>query len=429
MAHIRRHPVDPSKWQVRYIDPTSRERSKTFRRKVDAEKFLIHIEAQKQRAEWVDPELSATPLVEWAQRWLPTRSHLKPKTYAGYESVLRSHVLPRFGTTRLDRIHRVEVEDWIAELAKKLSPSRTRQIHQALSAMLNSAVESRYLTVNPIRGIKLPRQTRREQLYLTAAQVNALADATPDQFQTLMYVMAYGGLRWGEAVALRQERVDVLRGHLRVTESLADVSGQLLFGPTKNNRNRTVTLPSFLRDLLNNHIVTYANPGAEGLLFTASNGSPLRNSNFSRNVWKPTVLTAGLPPALRMHDLRHTSVALLISKGAHPEAIKRHLGHSSIMVTMDIYGHLFPSETDKLADALDDLYRDSVTDKRRTKPAFGTSTQEGEGAESLTGQGLLSAPGVGLEPTTNGLTVRSAKAQEQRDTPRNPVPPRVMSVH
>ena len=406
MAHIRRHPVDPSKWQVRYIDPTSRERSKTFRRKVDAEKFLIHIEAQKQRAEWVDPELSATLLVEWAQRWLPTRAHLRPKTYAGYESVLRSHVLPRFGATRLDRIHRVEVEEWVAELAKRLSPSRTRQIYQALSAMLNSAVESRYLTVNPVLGIKLPRQIRREQLFLTAEQVNALADATPDQFQTLMYVMAYGGLRWGEAVALRQERVDVLRGRLRVTESLADVSGKLHFGPTKNNRSRTVTVPRFLRERLNDHIVTYANPGPEGLLFTASNGSPLRNSNFSRNVWKPTVLTAGLPQDLRMHDLRHTSVALLISKGAHPEAIKRHLGHSSIMVTMDIYGHLFPSETDRLADALDDLYNDSVTDKRRTKPGFDDPEQDGGGAETLTGQGFLSAPGVGLEPTTNGLTVR-----------------------
>ena len=62
MAHIRRHPVDNSKWQVRYIDPAGRERSKTFRRKVDAEKYLIHVEAQKQRAEWINPELSSTLL-------------------------------------------------------------------------------------------------------------------------------------------------------------------------------------------------------------------------------------------------------------------------------------------------------------------------------------------------------------------------------
>ncbi len=89
MAHIRRHPVDQSKWQARYIDPTGRERSKTFSRKVDAERFLIHVEAQKQRAEWIDPELSATRFGDWAAQWLATRSHLKPKTRAGYESLFR----------------------------------------------------------------------------------------------------------------------------------------------------------------------------------------------------------------------------------------------------------------------------------------------------------------------------------------------------
>jgi len=83
------------------------------------------------------------------------------------------------------------------------------------------------------------------------------------------------------------------------------------------------------------------------------------------------------------------------------------------MVTMDIYGHLFPSETDKLAAALDDLYNDSVTDKQRTQPAFGAPAQEGGGAETRTGKGLLSAPGVGLEPTTNGLTVRSRRFRER----------------
>jgi integrase len=79
-----------------------------------------------------------------------------------------------------------------------------------------------------------PNQIRRERLFLTAEKVKVLPDASPDQFQTLMYVMAYCGLRWGEAVALRQERVDVLRGRLRVTESLFDEGGKLHFGPTKN---------------------------------------------------------------------------------------------------------------------------------------------------------------------------------------------------
>lgn len=106
MAHIRRHPVDNTKWQVRYIDPSGRERSKTFRRKTDAEKYLVHVEARKQRAEWIDPSQSATRLGEWATKWMETRTHLKPKTRAGYESLLRVWILPAFGNMRMDRIAR-----------------------------------------------------------------------------------------------------------------------------------------------------------------------------------------------------------------------------------------------------------------------------------------------------------------------------------
>lgn len=124
-----------------------------------------------------------------------------------------------------------------------------------------------------------------------------------------------------------------------------------------------MTTPEFLRVLLNHHIVTYANPGPDGLLFNASNGAPLRNSNFAKNVWRPAVSAAELPSQLRMHDLRHTAATLLISTGAHPEAIKRQRGHFSIKVTMDTYGQLFPSDTEKLAAALDNVYRQSQTDK------------------------------------------------------------------
>ena len=110
MAHIRRHPVDNSKWQVRYVDPGKRERSKTFRRKVDAEKFLIQVESQKQRGEWIDPDLAATPFADWAHSWITTRTHLKPKTLDGYQSLLRIHIVPRFGAARLDRIDGLSIE-------------------------------------------------------------------------------------------------------------------------------------------------------------------------------------------------------------------------------------------------------------------------------------------------------------------------------
>ena len=411
MAHIRRHPVDSSRWQVRYIDPTGRERSKTFRRKVDAERFLIQTEAEKQRGEWVDPELSATRLSDWAHHWLTTRTNLKPKTYAGYESLLRIHILPRFGAERLDRIDIVAIEAWVADMvAAGLSASRTQQAYRVLSQVLKAAVRARYLTGNPAVGISLPRRTRREHLFLTPDEVDRLADAVRDRHRVLVYILAYGALRWGEAAALRLRRVDVLRGRIEVAESLSSVGGKLHFGSTKSHRIRIVLVPRFLREMLNEHIVTYAGSGPDGLVFTASNGAPLRNSNFSRNVWKPAVAAAGVPVGLRIHDLRHTAVALLIRQGAHPEAIKRYVGHSSITVTMDTYGHLFPSDAEDLADKLDHVYRQTQTDKIRTKPHRAGFFAESDSAKTQQRQGFSPVGPVGLEPTTNGLKARcSAK--------------------
>jgi len=407
MAHIRRHPVDNSKWQVRYIDPAGRERSKIFPRKVDAEKYLIHVEAQKQRAEWINPELSSTLFEDWAEGWLANRTHLKLKTFSGYESLLKVHILPRFGSSRLDRIDSLSIEEWVADLkASGLSASRIRQAHNVLSQMLKTAVRARYLPANSAEGIDLPRKPRREELFLSPAEVDRLAGQVVEEYRTLIYVFAYGALRWGEAVALRRRRVDVLRGNLEVAESLAEVGGDLHFGPTKNYRNRVVTLPKFLREMLNHQLVTYTAPEPDALLFTASNGSPMRNSNFSSNVWRPAVTAAGLPEGLRVHDLRHTAVAILISQGVHPEAIKRFLGHSSIMVTMDIYGHLFPSEQEALAKALDDAFTQSQTDKRRTKPA---ESEKVEGDDHRKGQATLDLSEVGpvgIEPTTFGLKAR-----------------------
>jgi hypothetical protein len=98
-------------------------RSKTFRRKVDAAMYLIHIEAQKQRSEWINPEISSTLFEDWAEGWLANRTHLKPTTFSGYESLLRVHILPRFGSSRLDRIDSLSIEDWIADLKTSgLSP-------------------------------------------------------------------------------------------------------------------------------------------------------------------------------------------------------------------------------------------------------------------------------------------------------------------
>jgi integrase len=347
------------------------ERARSFLRKADAERFAVTVEADKLRGEWTDPRLSRTTLAEWSDRWLRTKSHLKPKTLAGYESNLRAHVLPAFGSHELRHVERMAIEEWVADLqGRELGPSGVRQARQVLNSMMQLAVETGYLVANPVTGVRTARQPESEMLFLTAEEVECLAAAIREPYSTLVYLLAYGGIRWGEAAALRRKRCQLLRSRIEVAESLSEVGGQLHFGSTKTNRTRMVVVPGFLRDLLAEHLARELGEDPDALVFKSPQGQPLRNTNFRRQVWYRAVADAGLTEGLRIHDLRHTCASLLISQGAHPKAIQAHLGHSSISVTMDRYGHLFPSDMDALAVALDGvrgraLEHQKVTGRRR----------------------------------------------------------------
>lgn len=354
MAHIQHRSARPRPWQVRYRDPSGRERAKSFTRKVDAERFAVTVEADKLRGEWADPRLSKTNLTDWSSRWLQTKTHLKPKTLVGYESNLRAHVLPRFGRYELRQVSRLDVEEWVAELRSKgLGQSGVRQARQILNSMMNLAVETGYLATNPVAGVRIARERQPEMLFLTAEEVERLATAIRPEYSTLVYVFAYGGLRWGELAALRRRRCHLLQSRLEIAESVSEARGELHFGSTKTYRTRMVVIPGFLRDLLAEHLSRSVPDDPAALVFTSPKDYPLRNTNFRRNIWYPALAEAGLPEGLRIHDLRHTCASLLISQGAHPKAIQAHLGHSSIAVTMDKYGHLFPSDIDALAHSLD----------------------------------------------------------------------------
>jgi hypothetical protein len=146
--------------------------------------------------------------------------------------------------------------------ARGLSASRIRQAYRLLSGMMTAAVQAGYLAKSPCIGIRLPRMVRRDASLLTASEVDRLAEAvaqpgrkkhasapkpaTLEQQATLIYLLAYGGLRWGEAAALRRKRCDLLHGRVEVAERASDVNGRLVYGPTKTYERRWVRLPVFL---------------------------------------------------------------------------------------------------------------------------------------------------------------------------------------
>jgi integrase len=205
--------------------------------------------------------------------------------------------------TPLGRVRPEDVQRWVAELISHGgSRSRVRQAHQLLSAMFKAAVASGYLARTPCLGVKLPKVVRREAQFLDHDEVIRLAEAIKAPFGTLVLVLAYGGLRWGEAAALRLGRCDLLRGRLNIAESLSEARGKFAFVEPKTYEARTVVLPAFVRDRLGEHIALTGVTGSTGLVFRSAEGDLLRGSNFRRRVWAPALAAAGLPPYLRIHD-------------------------------------------------------------------------------------------------------------------------------
>jgi integrase len=346
------------RWRVRYVAPDGQERSKTYLRKVDADRFAATVETDKARGEWIDPRLGRKTVEDWSAEWLAQLVHLRPKTTVGYQSLLRTCVLPTFGPLPLARVDQPAVAAWVAALrARGLSASRVRQAYRVLSGMLGAAVQAGYLAKTPCSGIKLPRITSRDATLLTASQVDDLAAAAGSS-SVVIYLLAYGGLRWGELAALRRRRCDVLHSRIEIAEAMSDVNGQLVYGPTKTYERRWVRLPAFLTELLAEHLASVPlDPDA--LVFIGSRGAPLRYHSFRRAVWDRAVEAAGFPVHVTPHCLRHTCASLLVAAGADPVAVQRHLGHKDVTTTLNIYAGLFPNRLEEIVVALDAIHEEA----------------------------------------------------------------------
>lgn len=348
---IQRLADRPSPWRARYRAPDGRERSRTFARKVDAERWLRHELADQDRGRWVDPRAGSVTFGEWADSWLRGLD-LKPKTRAVYESALRSRVLPAFGEVELRHISPAAVRTWLAAMLEDGVTARARQARQVLSQALSQAVADGLIARNPCEGVKAPVVRPRRQRFLTVKQLDRLSAACGERQPSagvLVLFLGWSGLRWGEAVALRVGAVDGKR--VRVREAATEVEGRLVFGSPKTHEERTVILPTLVSDQLT-HLTEEREPDA--LVFTAPRGGPLRSSNFARDVWRPAVVASGVPSDLVVHDLRDTAASLAIASGASIKAVQRMLGHASAAMTLDIYGGLFEEDLEALAARMDD---------------------------------------------------------------------------
>ena len=342
------------RWRARWVDPEGREKSKAFDRKVDATKYLERVSAQMVRGDYIDPATGRETVGAVAARFMAGFTG-KPKTRAGYESLLRSRILPRWGSVPVDAVRESQVRAWLAAmLAEGVSASRTRQAGTLLRQVLDLAVADRMLVVNPATRVKLPRGVaNREATFLNAGQLFALAgEAGRDR--DFILLLGLTGLRWGEAVALRGEAVDLDRRRLTISRTFGEISGKVVAGTPKSHATRWVPFPSILVQPLRERVEGHP---PQDLLFTSPQGDVLRSGNFAKRVLRPAAARAGVAD-LRIHDLRHTAASLAISAGANVKALQRMLGHESASLTLDTYGSLFEDDLSSVSSALDSLLAD-----------------------------------------------------------------------
>lgn len=361
------------RWYARYPDPAhpgKRIERGGFRIERDARAWLDDQSSAVNRGGHIDPRrgdrLFADIVDAWKESW-PDR--LEPYTIVTYQQALDGYILPEFGTRKVGSINHESVQSWVNRLRRShLSPASVHKAYRVLRTAMGDAVRLGSIAANPCTSIQLPRVPRSEMIFLTGEEVAALAERITPRYRTLVYFAAYTGCRAGEIAALRRADIDLLRGVVQIRRSVKDVRGTLIEGDTKTHERRTVSLPRFLNAMLAEHLAQpLSGAGPDAYVFLSATGQPLRHANFYRRHFKPAVqgrpatkrrpAVAGAVPAekaaLRFHDLRHTCAALSIAVGAHPKLISERLGHSSITITLDRYGHLFESVEVALADALD----------------------------------------------------------------------------
>ena len=343
------------RYRARYRDALGRRRSKTFTRKADAQRFLREMQVDLDRGSWIDPAGADTALATWAGEFLSLARRLSPTTQQTYARDLTRYILPRFGTYRLGRLPADEIENWLNdEIAAGFAPSSVHRHYRTLRRVLQVAVEKERIPTNPCERVQPPRVPKREMAFLGWDQAVDLAESINERYRALIYLAIDSGMRWSELIGLRRSKVDLQRRKVRVTEQLIRLEGGewLRKEPKTAAGTRSITISAFTTTALGEHLDRYAEPGLDVLVFTNEAGNPLISSSFWQHHFRPALTASGV--SCRFHDLRHTSVALAIAGGAHPKAIQTRMGHSSINVTFDRYGHLFPELDEAIAAGFDE---------------------------------------------------------------------------
>jgi integrase len=283
-------------------------------------------------------------------------------TLRGYREALDHRVLPELGALRLAEVERGDIQPIIARmLAEGASASAVRNAVVPLQAIYRQAIDAREVTANPTEGLRLPKVPKRPHRIAPPDEARALLDALPALERPLWATAMYAGLRRGELRALRWSDVDLASGLIRVERSWDAKAGPV--AAKSDAGHRTVPVTPVLRDVLAEHKLATGRDG-DALVFGARPEHPFDPSSVqrrARRAWRG----AGLEP-IKPHDCRHTFASLMIAAGVNAKALSTYMGHATIGITLDLYGHLMPGSEAEAAERLHAYLTAAGADAART---------------------------------------------------------------
>jgi integrase len=374
------------RYRARYIGPDGTEKSRSFPdgKKRLADQWLVGIEADMSRGQYVDPEAGKVTFQQYATEWLAGQT-TDPTTRENTERRLRLHAFPYLGSRPLSSLQPSDIRAWIRKLEDAGSAGSSRRvIFGNVSAVLAAAVDDGRLARNPCgaRSVRRPKPAPGRVAPWSADRVFSVRRGLPDRFRAMVDVGAGCGLRQGEIFGLPVDEVDPLSGVLHVAQQVKIVDRKLVFAPPKNGKLRDVPLPDSVAFALAEHMTAFppaevtlpwmrpdGEPVTRLLYFTAAEGGAVWRNAFNAHAWKPALAAAGVIPKPGpgerykearedgMHALRHFYASVLLDSGESIKALSAYLGHADAGFTLRTYTHLMPSSETRTRKAVDEMYR------------------------------------------------------------------------
>ncbi|RYP88678.1 site-specific integrase [Nocardioides guangzhouensis] len=332
-------------------------------------------ELEEKRTELISAEARREPIppskltvAAYLEEWLEhlAKPRVRPTTFVAYRNYVEKYLVPGLGSKPVGRLSAREVRLYLDDLRRSGTGARTIQyLHATLRAALEDAVREELIPKNVAKLVRVARPERTERQPLSVEDVRTLLTKHDGhEIQPMLAVFALLGMRRSEVLGLKWEDVDLAAGSLKVRRGLQRVNGQLVDMQTKTERSRrTVPLPAYVLELLRLQADQQAKwrVEAEGAftetdyVFTTHVGTPIDPRNCTRVV-QNACKRAGVR-VVRLHDFRHGCVSVLLDLGVPPRTAMEIVGHTTIEMTMNVYGHVSIDSMRSAMDQLGDLFQ------------------------------------------------------------------------